>query len=393
MATLSGQVQEILNSFVQPPTGVAGLVFGAIDRDGNILVSEAAGKRSLSKPEPLTLDTLFTIYSMTKFITGIAAMKLVEQGKLVLDDPIETVISELADIQIMSEGGGLRAPKTKVTLRMLLTHTSGFAYPFDHATLFELSKKRGYDGFSGKKDEFLNWPLIAEPGTEYNYGISIDWVGEAVARVSGQTLGDFCRDNIFKPLGINGISWTLTPEGRARLADLHHRLADGSGAVRDHLDMHNVPEPYHSGGGGAYADLHSYLSVATMVLRNGVGANGARILKEETVAEMFRSQLDHLPGILDTRATMFRADLSRNDLPLIPIPKAYGLTFMMFKTPLPTGRSAGTAFWSGLTNGQWLIDREKGVAMAMLCSMIPFGDPAAFSAFMALESAVYKSLA
>ncbi|EJD51104.1 beta-lactamase/transpeptidase-like protein [Auricularia subglabra TFB-10046 SS5] len=393
MTALSAQIQNLLTTSVQLLAGAAGLVFGAIQRDARVLVAEAAGKSSLDKPDPVTLDTVFAIYSMSKLITAIAAMELVEQGKVRLDDPIEKVAPEFAHIRIRAEDGTERASKKKVTLRMLLTHTSGFAYTLNNEIIFNLAKEREHDEFNGTKQGLLDMPVIQEPDTEFNYGTSIDWVGEIVSRLSGLTLDEFCRQNIFGPLGINGTGWTLSPEGRRKLAGLHERLADGSLGVREHMSMITLAHPYQSGGGGAFSDLHSFLTLAAMLLRDGVGTNGVRVLGHETVDEMFRDQIEHLPGTLDRPAANLRPDLVSENVPAAPVPKGYGLSFMIFKDELPTGRSAGTAWWAGLTNGQWTIDRTKGVAMVMLCSSLPLYDPAAFNPFLSAETAVYASLA
>ncbi|KZV89798.1 beta-lactamase/transpeptidase-like protein [Exidia glandulosa HHB12029] len=390
--SLSEQVLKILTDAVNAPNGVPGLVFGAVNAKGETLVAEAAGV--------MTLDSYFALFSVTKFITGIAAMQLVQRGKLTLDNPIENVLPEIAKIKVVANDGvTLTEPKTKITLRMLLTHTSGFGYSFFEEPLakYMMARSDGKDEFAGTREGVLDMPLVHEPGAAWTYGVSMDWVGEAIMRVTGQTLEHYCAENIFKPLGVTEVKWRVTPENRGRLVDMYSRLPDGTIVKRD-LFTHELPEPadtprFQYGGMGAFASLPSLLRVFSALL-SGDPALG---LSAETLNEMFTDQFDgvrvklggdalNVTGTFAGRPDLtpaFVGDSSR---------KGFGLSWLILHDGLPNGRSPGSATWSGMANCYWALDRTKGIATIMLGQLLPFGDPAVTGAYYAAEGAVYRSI-
>ncbi|KAF5015813.1 hypothetical protein F66182_12718, partial [Fusarium sp. NRRL 66182] len=193
-ADISASLRQLLDSTTSSPTpSIPGLVFSAIDRNGNTLFTHASGSRGLAPFDsaPMTPDTVFWLASCTKMITGIACMQLVEQGKLSLDDAqqVETIAPELRDVKVLEgdlkSGFRLVEKQRKITLRMLLNHTAGFGYPFSHHQLTFYSLPIGYDEFSGYTPDILDLPLINQPGQKFDYGVNIDWAGVLVERVTG----------------------------------------------------------------------------------------------------------------------------------------------------------------------------------------------------------------
>ena len=201
---------------------VPGVVALAAD-DKGVLYEGAFGKRNLVTGAAMTPDTMFWIASMTKAVTSVAAMQMVEQGKLSLDKPISDVVMELSAAQVLegfdAEGKPkLRPPKRPITLRHLLTHTAGFSYDLWNKDIERYMKVANVPGIGTCKLEALKVPMIADPGDKWEYGINIDWAGKAVERVSGLSLDGYMRERIFTPLGMKDTVFILRPDQQARLA-------------------------------------------------------------------------------------------------------------------------------------------------------------------------------
>ena len=192
----------------------------------------AFGKRDLGKDDAMTADSVFWIASMTKAITSAAGMQLVEQGKLALDEPIGKVLPDLASPQVLegfdaSGNPKLRPAKGAITLRQLMTHTAGFVYELwsgDKATYLE---KTGTPGITTCQNAALKTPLAHDPGTRWDYGINIDFVGKAVEAASGQRLDAYLRDNLLAPLGMNDTAFKISDSMRQRLVGMHARTPEG----------------------------------------------------------------------------------------------------------------------------------------------------------------------
>src|SRR3954468_9512507 len=206
----------------------------AMAASGNEVVYQGAfGKRDLSKDDPMTADSVFWIASMTKAITAAAAMQLVEQGKLSLEGPIGKVLPDLASPQVLegfdADGAPkLRPAKNEITLRHLMTHTAGFAYDMWNGDMVRYLEKTGLPGVTTCKNDALKIPLMSDPGTRWEYGTNIDFVGKAVEAASGIRLGDYLRDHLFVPLGMSDTGFRISQSQRHRLAGMHGRGEDGA---------------------------------------------------------------------------------------------------------------------------------------------------------------------
>jgi len=371
------------------PNKVAGLVATAATDKGTFYEA-AYGKRSLDGQADMTADSVFWIASMTKPITSTAAMQMVEQGKLTLDEPIGKVLPELRSPRVLTgfDKSGrprYRPAKRPITLRHLLTHTAGFCYPVWNPDLDRYMKVTGHPATNTGLKESLNLPLMFDPGERWEYGINIDWAGQAVERVSGQTLGTYFDDHIFSPLGMTSTSFKLTPGHRDRLVKVHARQPDGSLKPID-FEIKQDPE-FEAGGGGLYSTAGDYLKFCQMILHDGKAADGQQILRPETVAIMSRNQM----GDLNVRPLPTQAPALSADAEFFPgMVKKWSTAFMLNTERAPTGRSPNSLAWAGLANTFFWIDPTRKVTGIILLQMLPFVEPQAIGTFGRFETETYR---
>ena len=264
--------------------GAVGMI---VDRDG-LRFARALGEADAVAHTPMREDTLFQIASMSKAITSVAAMQLVEQGRLSLDTDIGDVLPALANPQVLTgfDDAGqpqLRAAARPITLRHLLTHTAGLGYFFIHPQVLQ------YFGAVGAPREgsldTIKMPLMFDPGESWEYSVATDWVGQAVEAVSGLTLGDYLAAHVTGPLGMTQTAFRAElPDDAAKV----HVRAPGGGWVINPALLGGGE--FQMGGGGLSATAGDYARFVRMLLRGGE-LDGARILKAETIAEMTRNQV------------------------------------------------------------------------------------------------------
>jgi CubicO group peptidase (beta-lactamase class C family) len=359
--------------------------------DTSTVYEGAFGKRELGKDAPMTVDSVVWIASMTKAITGTAAMQLVERGKLSLDRPASEVVPALSSAEVLEgfDGSGqprLRAPKRAITLRHLLTHTAGFAYELWRPEIAQYQSATNTPGITTCANAALTTPLLFDAGDRWEYGISIDWVGKMVEAVSGQKLDRYFQDNIFGPLGVDDISFKISPSQRARLASVHQRDEKGALAPIE-FALPDEPE-FLMGGGGLYGTARDYLTFTQMILQGGT-LNRAQLLRRETVDLMSQNHI----APLDIPKMKTAAPGLSNDVELFPgMRKGWGLSFLINTQEAPTGRSAGSLAWAGLANTYFWIDRTKRVAGVFLSQVLPFYDHTAIELFAKFETEVYRAL-
>ena len=358
-----------------------------------VIYQGAFGKRDLTKDDPMTVDSVFWIASMTKAITSIAAMQLVERGKLALDAPIADVLPELRSPKVLEgfdESGEarLRPAARPITLRHLVTHTAGFGYDIWNPDLLRYEEKNGIPSITSCENLALTTPLTFDPGERWDYGINIDWIGKAVERVSGQKLGAYLRDNLFGPLGMTDTAFKIGPEQRKRLVGMHIRGADG-GLSPMPFEIPQEPE-FEMGGGGLYGTATDYLAFARMFLNDGRAADGTQVLKPETVKQAAQNQM----GDINVRLLKTAIPAYSNDAEFFPgMVKKWGLGFMISTERGRGRRSAGSLTWAGLGNTYFWIDPAKGVAGVILMQLVPFADTKALALYDKFENALYTSLA
>jgi methyl acetate hydrolase len=369
---------------------VPGVVAAATDRRG-MTYEGGFGERVIGSGIAMTADTVGWIASMTKALTGTAAMQLVEQGRLELDRPAADWVPELSDVQVL-EGFGedgqplVRPPRRPITLRHLLTHTAGFSYEIWSEEIIRYQEAKGVPGIITCQNAALSTPLLFDPGERWEYGINIDWAGKMVEAVSGRRLGAYMQENIFAPLDMRDTAFKLRPDMRARLAKIHQRGEDDGFTALD-LEIPQEPE-FEMGGGGLYGTAGDYLKFVRMILNRGA-ANGHQVLRPETVDMMARNQM----GECRVRAVKTAMPPLSNDAEFFPgMPKTWGLTFMINTEQAPTGRTAGSLAWAGLANSYYWIDPNRGVGGVYLTQILPFADKKSLPLFFEFEKAVYRPL-
>ena len=356
-----------------------------------VIYQGAFGKRDLSKDDPMTADSVFWIASMTKAITAAAGMQLVEQGKLSLDEPIGKVLSDLGSPQVLEgfDAKGepkLRAAKKPITLRHLMTHTAGFAYDMWNGNMVQYLEKTGTPGITTCQNAALKTPLMTDPGTRWEYGTNIDFVGKAVEAVSGKRLDAYLRDHIFTPLGMGDTAFRISDSMRKRLVAMHARGEEGTLAPIP-FELEQDPE-FHMGGGGLYGTAADYIKFTQMILNKGRG-NGNQLLKPETVALMGQNNIGELTMGKMTTAIGW----ATNDVDLYPdIVKKWGLSFLINTAKTPEGRSAGSLAWAGLANTYFWIDPARNIAGVILMQLLPFADGKCLETFAGFERGVYAGL-
>lgn len=315
----------------------------------------------------LPKDAIFYIASMTKPVTSVAVMQLVEAGKVQLDEPAHTYLPELRGVQVL-QNGALRPPKSPPTVRHLLTHTSGFAYESLNPEIADQVRSGKLASLSTGTDEFLRAPLVFDPGLRWEYGISTEWLGRLVETVTGQSLDAYFRSNILEPLGMTDTFFDVPSDKQGRLALRHNRQPDGSLAATPQEPL--TPVRFFSGGGGLYSTAADYIRFARALLAGGE-LDGRRILSAETVAMMGQNQIGELtlPPI-----TAQDPHLIAQDAVLPGGLDSFGLGFALNRRPLASGRGAGAMSWAGVFNTFFWIDPDKGVCAVLMTQMLPFGD-------------------
>src|SRR5215472_10092947 len=311
-------------------------VVAMASRGDEVIYQGAFGKRASTKDVPMTLDSIFHIASMTKAVTAVAVLQLIESGRVKLDEPVEA---------------GL-AP-----------------------------------AITGDSDTFLKAPLMFDPGTHWEYGISYDWLGELVEQVSGETLEEYFRRHIFEPLGMTDTFCNVPADKQARVVALQLRQADGSFVEPPPQPM--KPVKFFSGGGGLYSTAGDYLKFERMVLNGGM-FGGKRILRAETVAEMSQNQIGEMK-LAELRSTI--PQLIKNPVRLPGSPDKFGWGFGINSRAVEGGRAAGSLAWDGIFNTFFWIDVSGKTCGVVLMQTLPFSDDGALAAEEEFERALYASAA
>lgn len=371
---------------------VAGLVATAADEHGTIYES-AFGRRNVGLPARMTVDAVFRIASMTKAITAAAAMQLTEQGKLSLDQPAKEILPFLANTKVLlgfdsNDNPLLRAPRTEITLRNLLTHTAGFVYDTWNEQMNRYARITGVPSARTGKLAALTAPLNFDPGERWEYGINIDIAGRMVELASGLDLETYMQKNIFAPLGMVDTSFIQRPEWDARLPAVHARQEDGSLQPIVLPPVPVVDREFYPGGGGLFSTASDYLRFLQALMHGGE-LEGNRILGEETVALMGQNHM----GALDVQPLPTQMPHMSNPVDLFPgMSKKWGLSFLINTEAGPSGRSAGSLAWAGLNNTYYWLDPVKKVAGVLMTQTLPFADPAVLETLDSFERAVYDSI-
>lgn len=385
---VTSPIDAVLASGVQNGR-IPGVVAIAATSDG-ITYQGASGVRDVSSNTGMTVDTIVRIASMTKAVTSVAVMQLVERGKIELDQPVSGYMQELAQVKVL-EGFDvdqtpiLRAAKSPVTIRQLLTHTSGYVYEIwnENAARYAATG-RGASTNDGRPD-FADIPLAFDPGSKWEYGISTDILGALVEVVSGQSLDDYFREHIFAPLKMPDTHFIVPEEKLFRLATAYAKSEQGELTP---LPYSRPSSAFFSGGGGLRSTASDYVRFLQAILNEGE-LDGARVLAADTVELMTRNQIGDLEAA--DSATSLNPMLS-NDFDFLPESEdKFGLGFLINTDPVPGGRSTGSLAWAGLYNSYYWIDRERDICGVLITQILPFYDADVLVLLSEFEAAVYAA--
>ena len=407
MGDLNTAADAVLDGVVSGSPRVPGVAAVATDRDG-VIYAGARGERVLGG-DAFTTDTVCAIFSTTKAIGGTACLQLVEQGDLDLDAPAKEYVQRIGGLQVLEgldDDGSprLRAPKSDITTRQLLTHTAGLTYDFFNETYTRLANEQGQPWVVEASYASIETPLLFDPGEQWEYGSNIDWAGLVVEGITGKRLGDVFAERILGPLGMDSTAFSMTPAMRERMATIHAR-EDSDGSLIPLPGVELPPDPeIHMAGHGLYGTAEDYARFIRMWLNDGAGPGGEQILRPETVEMACRNHLPEgmfikmLPGLGATEVAKTVLPVSNprlsNDAEFFPgMPKTWALSFMINEEEAPTGRPAGALAWAGLANLYFWIDRANGVGGFWATQIFPFADPTSVGGFLDFEKAVYDNAA
>ncbi len=355
----------------------------------HITYAGAFGKRDSVSGVDLKTDSIFAIASMTKAITTAAALQLVERGKLSLDEPAAKHLPELGKLEVLegfdAAGKPILRPATRpVTLRNLMTHTSGFAYDTWDEKILKYTSRQGGALTPGTVAPLV--PLSFEPGTRWQYGYGLDWTGRLVETVSGQTLEQYFQSNILQPLGMKDTGFILPPEKFDRLVSQYTRQSDGS--LKENPRTMPAPPKAFNGGGGLFSTAPDYVRFMQMILKQGRGSGKDQILQPNTVRMMSANQIGSLrAGILKTARPAISSDV---DFHPGAVDK-YTFGFLMNPTAYEGGRSAGSLAWAGVYNTYYWIDPRRRLCAAVMMQFLPFADKQGVGLLGDFERAVYRN--
>jgi CubicO group peptidase (beta-lactamase class C family) len=380
---LTGLLEQAVADAVVP-----GAIAAVTDARGEITIA-AAGRTRVGAGTPVAPDTMFALMSMTKAVATVGALQLVEQGRLALDQTVASILPQYGELQVLEGFDGdapvLRPPRSQATVRQLMNHTAGHGYSFNNPALLRYQRLTATPAPLSSKLAVLRMPLIADPGTAWNYGVSTDWLGQLVEAVSGRDLAAYLREHVCGPLGMSDFSFMPRAAQRRRLMAPHSRTATGGLEVAEWFTVPPADPEFAAAGHGAFGTGRDYARFMAMLLAGGT-LDGARILSPETVELVFSDQLHGIRLPAGTPASV--QELS-NDVPGFPFEEGWGLGLHLCLQHIPGMRHAGSGDWAGVCNCFFWVDRDAGIAGTLLTSVLPFFDERIVALSNAVEQAAY----
>ena len=347
----------------------------SVMRRGRTAFARAHGRADLARETPFTLDTITRIYSMTKPLTSVAVMMLYEEGRFQLDDPVARFLPEFSEMRVLTGGNRNKfesePARRPITIRDLLSHTSGLTYGFMEATLVdELYRRNGVDfhlkdaSLAEVMARVAKLPLLSQPGAQWNYSVATDVLGHLVAVISGMDFGDFLRERVIRPLGMADTDFHVPPEKLPRLAANYTLFRDRSLKLYDDAvdTAFANPPAIASGGGGLVSTAADYLRFCRFILNEGE-LDGVRLLGRKSVALMLTN---HLPGDLASMGTPRFAESSYTGI-------GFGLGFSVMLDPARAQilGTPGEVAWGGVASTAFWIDPAEDLAVVLLTQLTP----------------------
>jgi methyl acetate hydrolase len=358
-------------------------VVAAVTNKDQIVYLKALGKQDVARNIPMSTETMFRIASMTKPVTSVGIMMLVEQGKLRLDDPVSKYLPAYKDRPVIATFNEkdatytTRPAKSEMTVRQLLAHTSGLAYPFTSPTVLTIQMKTGKD----PKD----MPLLFDPGTKWNYSPATAVLGDIIGKLSGQSMEDFDQANILRSLEMKDTSYLLPAEKAGRLATVHQR--ETTGLVENPNPAAYTPTV--RGDGGLLSTASDYAAFLQMFLNEG-SRRGTRLLKPESVRLMTSNQIgsvvvDTMPAAQPRLSAAFPFGAGKDK---------FGLGFQIAATDgtRTHERATGSYTWAGIDNTHFWVDPKNGIGVVILTQVLPFYNATSMEVMNRFEKAIYEHL-
>ena len=382
-AETAAPIDALLASSVEAGR-IPGVIAIAATAD-EIIYEGAAGFRDIESNTEMTVDTITQIASMTKAITSVAVMQLVEQGKVKLDSPVGDYLPQMKEAEVLEGFDAdnnpiLRPAKTAVTVHQLLTHTSGFVYEIWNENAARYASSGHTEG-----GNFLEAPLAFDPGTKWEYGISTDILGVLVEVVSEQSLNEYFREHIFNPLGMSDSYYIVPKEKLKRLATAYSKSEQGELTP---IPYSRPTGEFFSGGGGLRSTASDYVRFLQVIL-NGGELDGVRVLSTASVNLMSQNHI----GDLEAADSVSSSNPGvSNDFDFMPdSADKFGLGFLINTDPIPGGRPAGSLAWAGLYNSYYWIDTENDICGVLITQILPFFDAEVLALLNEFETAVYAT--
>jgi CubicO group peptidase (beta-lactamase class C family) len=368
-------VHQLMNEAFQK-SDLPAVVAIAIDKKGEKVIYNY-GKAIWSEDVEVTQEHIFRIWSMTKLVTSIAAMQCVENGIIGLDNDLSDIMPEMTDIPILSNGKLIK-PKNKITLRHLLTHTSGFGYS-------GMTVEEG--NYNKENWDYSDSPRHFESGTNFLYGTSTDWVGKLVEKISGMDLEVYFRKNITGPLKMSRTFFNVPDSLHSLIVSYGHRGDQGENELEELPNR--VPTnkaTVLSGGGGLFSTPSDYTRLLQCILNYGA-YEGGRILSKATIEEMIRNQVGDIN--LSPQDRHFNPGVCCNFNGLMDENSKWGLAFMIDNNSKEYGRQDGTVTWGGLMNTYFYIDFKSGIAASIYTQHLPFNNYQTTSLFEQFSEIIF----
>ena len=373
-------------------------------RRGELVHTGMAGQMDIERGKPMREDAIFRIYSMTKPITSVALMMLVEEGALGLDDLVSTHIPSWKKLGIYASGVPTllanqppsfitTPPERPMKVVDLVTHTSGLTYGFMMRTSVDAAYRRlkvGEFQTAGGLDTFVEQlstlPLEFSPGTAWNYSVSIDVMGYLVQKLSGVSFGEFLRTRLFEPLGMRDTAFFVPPEKIERFSSCYQPDEGGGLKLQDDAQKttYDRPPALESGGGGLVSTAHDYMRFCRMML-NGGELDGARILSPKTVA-LF--SLNFLPGGAEVAQMAPAGTFSESSYDGVGFSIGCGVNVDVARTRLPG--TLGEFFWGGAASTAFWIDPKEDLAVVFMTQVM--GSDARLTLRRDLRTLVYSAM-
>tara|TARA_B100000524_G_scaffold45975_1_gene21875 strand:+ start:108 stop:1265 length:1158 start_codon:yes stop_codon:yes gene_type:complete len=346
------------------------------------------GFKDLENKDPVDDNTLFRIASMTKAITSTCIYQLIDKDILSLDTNLKDYFPEISDKKVIrgfDDNGDpiLSDVSIDINIGHLLTHTSGFAYEIWNESIAKLVEKGDLQTAFANNDEFLKAPLVFEPGSDWEYGIGIDWLGVLIEKINECSLQEYMHTHIFEPLGMSNTSYDLDKSKHSRVAKVYGRNGD------EYFEMpFEVPEKssFYSGGGNLISSLDDYSKFLKIFLNSGKGSQ-EQILSESSISSMLCSLNEELV----MKKMLTQVPMLSNDVDFFPTStKSWSPGFMVNHEDIRSGRPKNSSGWAGLFNSFFWIDPKNEIAALILMQMLPFSEEGCFTTLQEFEGSIYS---